>query len=209
MTGEPLPPRLPNVAAAQGRDAIGPEHVKVVEGSSTGCRHIPADLRDEMESHLADLASGLGPTQFRQAADRLAYLANQDGDLPNDAERARRRHLTIHKQDIDGMSKISGLLDPEACATIDAVFAKLAAPGMCNPDDESPTVDGAPDDERVHKDQRSHRQRNHDALKAMGRSVLASGELGRHNGLLATVIVTASCRTSKPVRGRRSPPEGR
>ena len=30
---------------------------------------------------------------------------------------------------------------------------------------------------------------NHDAVKAMGRSVLASGELGQHNGLPCTIIV--------------------
>jgi uncharacterized protein DUF222 len=30
---------------------------------------------------------------------------------------------------------------------------------------------------------------HHDALKAMGRSVLASGELGQHNGLPCTIIV--------------------
>ncbi|MGZ8813122.1 MAG: HNH endonuclease signature motif containing protein, partial [Mycobacterium sp.] len=193
MTGESLPPKLPNVALAQRRGAVGPEHVRVVEGFFEKLPlHIPADLRDEMESHLAELASGLGPTQFRQAADRLAYLANQDGDPPNDAERARRRHVTVHKQDIDGMSKISGLLDPEARATLDAVFAKLAAPGMCNPDDEAACVDGEPNEDLAHADARSQSQRNHDALKAMGRSILASGELGKHNGLPASIIVSTT-----------------
>ncbi len=193
MTGESLPPKLPNVALAQRRGAVGPEHVRVVEGFFEKLPlHIPADLRDEMESHLAELASGLGPTQFRQATDRLAYLANQDGDPPNDAERARRRHLTVHKQDIDGMSKISGLLDPEARATLDAVFAKLAAPGMCNPDDEAPCVDGERNEDLAHADARSQSQRNHDALKAMGRSILASGELGKHNGLPASILVSTT-----------------
>ena len=56
---------------------------------------------------------GLGPTQFRAAADRLALLLNQDGEPPHDAERARRRYLTIEKQGVDGMSRIHGLLDPE------------------------------------------------------------------------------------------------
>jgi hypothetical protein len=110
--------------------------------------------------------------------------------LPNDAERARRRHLTIHTRTSTGC-KLSGLLDPEARATIDTVVAKHAASGTCDPDDEVPCVDGEPDDEHVHKDQRSQGQRNHDALKAIGRSVLAYAELGRHNGLPATVIVTA------------------
>src|SRR5262249_12088917 len=57
------------------------------------------------------------------AAHRLALLLNQDGELPDDAERARRRYLIIAKQGVDGMSRFHGLLDPEARATLDAVFA--------------------------------------------------------------------------------------
>jgi hypothetical protein len=102
---------------------------------------------------------------------------------------------------IDGTSRIHGLLDPEARAIIDAVFAKLAAPGMCNPDDETPCVDGEPDEETVHADLRSQGQRNHDALKAMGRSVLASGELGKHNGLPATIIVSTTLQDLQSAAG--------
>jgi Domain of unknown function (DUF222) len=72
------------------------------------------------------------------------------------------------------------------------VFAKLAAPGMCNAEDEKPCVDSEPSAEAVQGDARSQGQRNHDALKAMGRSVLASGELGQHNGLPATIIVSTT-----------------
>ena len=38
------------------------------------------------------------------------------------------------------MSKINGLLDPEARATLDAVLAKWGAPGMCNPDASGATT---------------------------------------------------------------------
>ncbi len=79
----------------------------------------------------------------------MALLLNQDGDLPDDTERARRRYLTLEKQGGDGMSRIHGRLDPEARATVEAVFAKFAAPGMCNPDDETPCVDGEPGDKAV------------------------------------------------------------
>jgi len=193
MTGEPLPPTLPNVAAAQARGQIGSEHVRTIEKFFNELpSRIDAQTRDQAEADLARIATGLGPTQFRAAADRLALLLNQDGDLPDEADRARRRYLTIDKQDAGGMSRFHGLLDPEARATLDAVLAKLAAPGMCNPDDEAPCVDGEPTDAAVQGDARSPRQRNHDALKAMGRAVLASGELGRHNGLPATIIVTAT-----------------
>src|ERR1700687_1330669 len=87
---------------------------------------------------------------------------------------------TIGRQGPDGMSPISGLLDPEARATLDAVLAKWAAPGMCNPDDESPCVDGQPSEAAIQRDMRSSGQRNHDALKAAARTVLASGQLGQH-----------------------------
>ena len=193
MTGEPLPPTLPNVAAAQARGQIGSEHVRTIEKFFNELpSRIDAQTRDQAEADLARIATGLGPTQFRAAADRLALVLNQDGDLPDEADRARRRFLTIDKQDAGGMSRFHGLLDPEARATLDAVLAKLAAPGMCNPDDEAPCVDGEPTDAAVQGDARSPGQRNHDALKAMGRAVLASGELGRHNGLPATIIVTAT-----------------
>jgi hypothetical protein len=202
MTGEALPPRLPNTAAAQARGQIGSEHVRIIEKFFADLPgYIDGQTREQAEADLARIASGLGPTQFRAAAERLAFLLNQDGDLPDDAERARRRYFTIEKQGVDGMSRFHGLLDPEARATIDAVLAKLAAPGMCNPDDEAPCVDGEPAEEAVRGDYRSQGQRNHDALKAMGRSVLASGELGKHNGLPATIIVSTTLQDLQSAAG--------
>jgi hypothetical protein len=90
------------------------------------------------------------------------------------------------------MSEISGLLDPEARAALDAVLAKWAAPGMCHPDDQSPCVDGHPGPQRAERDPRSPHQRRHDALKAVCRAMLASGQLGQHNGLPATIIVSTT-----------------
>jgi hypothetical protein len=202
LTGEPLAPKLANTAAAQARGQIGSEHVRIIEKFFDDLpSHIDCHTRELAEADLARVATGLGPTQFRAAADRLAFLLNQDGDLPDDAERARRRYFTIDKQGVDGMSEVHGLLDPEARATIDAMFAKLAAPGMCNPEDETPCVDGEPSDETADSDQRSQGQRNHDALKAMGRSVLATGELGQHNGLPATIIVSTSLQDLQSAAG--------
>ena len=193
MTGEPLGPKLANTAAAQARGQIGPEHVRIIEKFFDDLPHrIDAATRAQAEADLARIGAGLGPAAFRAAADRLALLLNQDGEPPDEAERARRRYLSIDKPGIDGLSRVHGLLDPQARATVDAVLAKLAAPGMCNPDDDNPGVDGAPSDAAAHRDTRSPGQRNHDALTAMGRSVLASGELGRHNGLPATLIVTTT-----------------
>ncbi|MCV7306721.1 DUF222 domain-containing protein, partial [Mycobacteroides immunogenum] len=98
----------------------------------------------------------------------------------------------IGPQGFDGMSAISGLLDPETRAYLDAVFAKLAAPGMCNPADQSPLIDGEPAPEAAERDTRTVTQRHHDALRAALRSTLASGMLGSHHGLPVTVVITTT-----------------
>ena len=201
MTGEQLDPALPNLAKRQAAGEIGAEHVRIIR---TFFRDLPAavdyDTRDACEETLSELAAGHPPEALRKAAERLAALVHPDGNF-SDVDRARRRHVTIGGQQADGMSKISGLLDPEARATLDAVFAKLAAPGMCNPDDENPCVDGQPSDQQNHADVRSPGQRNHDALTAMGRALLASGELGRHNGLPTTIIVSTTLQDLESAAG--------
>jgi hypothetical protein len=202
ITGEPLAPKLPHTARAQADGLLGPEHLRVIERFFDELPEaVDYQTRERAEADLARIGGQLGPIQFRKAAERLMALVHPDGDF-TDIDRARRRHLIIGKQGADGMSKISGLLDPEARATLDAVFAKWAAPGMCNPGDELPCVDGKPSEVQIHNDQRPPAQRNHDALKAMGRSVLASGELGRHNGLPATIIVSTTLQELESGRGQ-------
>ena len=50
----------------------------------------------------------------------------------------------IGRQHTDGMSPMR-VAHPELRASLEAVFGKLAAPGMCNPEDQAPQVDGDPD----------------------------------------------------------------
>src|SRR6202034_4701891 len=138
---------------------------------------------------------------WARLAEKLTDCLNPDGDF-TDADRARRRGLSIGRQDIDGMSPISGWLNPEARATLDAVFAKLAAPGMCTPDDIEPCISGTPSRAAIQGDTRSTSQRNHDALVAAGRALLASGELGQHNGLPASIIVTTTLQELEAGAGR-------
>jgi hypothetical protein len=145
LSGELLEPLLPTVAAGQRDGKIGVEHVKVIRDFLANLPDaIDYQTREESEKDLGRLAAEVGPTELRAAAGRLAYVLDQDGPAPTDAERARRRFFTVGKQQADGMSPVSGLLDPEACATLEAVFAKWAAPGMCNPDDPKPCIDGEP-----------------------------------------------------------------
>jgi hypothetical protein len=192
LTGEPMQPCLPQTAAAQVAGRIGAEHITVIRNFF---HDLPAwvdyQTRERAEADLASIASEFGPAELRQAADLLAALVNPDGEF-SDADRARKRGVTIGRQGPDGMSKITGNLSPELRATLTAVFSKLAAPGMCNPDDETPCVKGQPREALVQGDRRTPAQRQHDALTAMGRSVLSSGELGSHHGLPVTIVVSTT-----------------
>jgi hypothetical protein len=134
-------------------------------------------------------------------AQRIMDWLNPDGEL-SDQERARKRGITLGKQEFDGMSRLSGYITPEARATFEPVLAKLAAPGMCNPDDETPVVDQEPSEEAVRRDIRSAAQRNHDGLLAGLRGLLASGDLGQHNGLPVSIVVTTTLKDLEAVAGK-------
>jgi hypothetical protein len=192
ITGEPLEPKLPTTAAAQSRGDIGAEHVKTIRRFF---KKLPGfvdyDTRQAAEAQLAELACGLAPQDLRVAADHLALLLDQDGVL-SDADLAKRSYLTKGRQQADGTSEIRGRADPELGALLDAVFAKWAAPGMCNPNDDNPCVDGDAPAEKASADRRTTGQRNHDALKAVLRAMLASGQLGSHKGLPVTMIVSTT-----------------
>ncbi|QCH22021.1 hypothetical protein DSM43276_00255 [Mycobacteroides salmoniphilum] len=192
LTGEVLAPQLPNVAAALSRGDVGDEHVRIIRQFFDRLPVVvDAPTRQAAEQQLAAMAVQFRPEALRIGADRMMALLNPDGEFC-DVDRARRRGVTIGQQGFDGMSPISGLLDPETRAYLDAVFAKLAAPGMCNPADQSPMLNGEPDPEAAERDRRSSAQRHQDALRTCLRSTLASRDLGSHHGLPVTVVVTTT-----------------
>ncbi|OBK87747.1 HNH endonuclease signature motif containing protein [Mycobacterium sp. 1165178.9] len=202
VSGEPLPPVLPATAAAQRNGTIGADHVAVIRRLF---HQLPAsvdfDTREHAEKHLADRATEFRPDQLAKLARRLMDCLNPDGSY-TDEDRARVRGLVLGNQQADGMSRLSGWLTPEARASWEAVLAKLAAPGMCNHDDDTPVVDGAPAEEAVQRDTRTTGQRNHDGLNAALRAMLASGDLGQHNGLPASIIVTTTLTDLEAAAGK-------
>jgi len=202
LTGQPLAPRLTATAALQRDGQLGAGHVAVIRGffEQLPCC-VDAQTRESAEADLAEVATGHRPEALRKLADRLACYLNPDGDF-TDEDRARRRGLSLGNQGPDGMSAFRGWLTPDARATVEAVLAKLAAPGMCNPDDHTPTVDGPPSEEAVQRDTRSPAQRGHDALNAALRALLASGKLGQHNGLPASIIITTTLKDLESAAGK-------
>ncbi|MEB3983281.1 HNH endonuclease signature motif containing protein [Mycobacterium sp. 663a-19] len=202
LTGQPLAPRLAATATAQRAGLIGDGHVRVIRGFFA---HLPAEvdlsIREAADADLAKHAAHYRPDELARYAQRIMDWLHPDGDF-SDQERARKRGIILGKQEYDGMSRISGMITPELRAAIEAMLAKLAAPGACNPDDQTPIVDAAPDEEAVRRDHRTAAQRNHDALLAALRGLFASGELGRHNGLPVSIIVSATLRELEAAAGK-------
>lgn len=159
-------------------------------------KHLPASVdaatREHAEAQLGGLAGGLSPEGLRKLGQQLMAMINQDGCLDDERDQARKRGIVIGPQQVDGMSRVSGWVDAETRAAMDAANAKLAAPGYCNPDDETPCVDGAPTREQIENDSRTAGQRTHDALKTVFMATLSSGQLGQHNGLPVTIVVTTT-----------------
>jgi hypothetical protein len=201
LSGEPLAPRLEATAAGQRRGVIGGEHVRVIRrffARLPGCVDEPT--RAEAERELAAVAGQYRPDELARFAEHLELVLNPDGTFC-DADRARRRGVTLGPQGPDGMSRLSGWVDPQLRAGLDAVLAKWAAPGMCNPADQDPVVDGAPSREALDTDVRGPAQRNHDALAAMVRATLMSGELGSHQGLPVTIVATVALQDLQAATG--------
>lgn len=192
VSGAVVPAVLETAARHWQRGQLDPEHLAVIVRTLAALpADLPFDKKQWAEQFLGVKAAELRPDQLNKVGQRVLALLNPDGNF-SDVDRARKRGVVIGRQHADGMSPISGWLNPELRASLDAVLGKLAAPGMCNPEDQSPRVDGDPDPQFATGDRRSTPQRHHDAVLAMCRSVLAAGDLGSHHGLPVTVIVTAT-----------------
>jgi len=202
ITGEPLQPVLAATAAAQRAGHLGAGHVAVIRGFWHRLPDaVDIETRHQAETQLARLGAQHRPDELNKLADKLTDCLNPDGTF-TDHDRARRRGITIANQDPDGMSAITGYLTPAARAALDAILAKFAAPGMCNPADPTPHLAGTPPQHAIQGDTRSTAQRTHDALAALLHNALSSGQLGQHNGLPASIIVITTLRELETGAGK-------
>ncbi len=184
LAGVPMPPVLPETAAAQSDGDIGTDHVRAIAKVMRKIPHaVDNDAVADAEAVLANLVRSGTPEDVEEAGHRLLAYLNPDGNLGDDRDRKRRRGISIGRQDTELISRISGELDPVARAMLDPILATWARPGMNNPNDPaSPAGDGEdPSIDRdllaaaAVRDTRTAAQRNHDAFSAVFRALLESG----------------------------------
>ncbi len=152
-----------------------------------------AELQDLEQLLVTAAEGGCSPDDIARLGRRAYELIDPDGAEPAAEDIARAREVNLGRQGDDLMSGLDGVLSPEARALLDAVFDKLARPGVNNPDDADDPVDigdAVAVAEAAKHDRRSTGQRNHDALVAALRAVLDSGALGQHRGMPCLPIIT-------------------
>lgn len=176
VTGESLPPELPQTARAVAEGAVSPPAAAII-GDTIDALPDEVDVRGEIpdiEAFLVEQARVLPPEAMRTVSRRLIETIDPDGVLRDSRYRERRRELVIHRRP-DG--SVHGRFDgtAEFGEVLQTVLDVTAAP--------RPSADGARDD-------RSGVQRQHDGLLEALRLVLRSGELPSAHGVLATVVLT-------------------
>jgi Domain of unknown function (DUF222) len=202
LTGQQLPPELPATAEVWRDGQLDGQHLRVLQ---TFVRDLPDDtpaaVVERAEKFLAQQALKLRPDQLEKTAQRCALRINPDGKF-SDTDRARRRGFTWCGQRPDGMSIGKLVATPELRIGLEAWFARFAAPGMCNPDDQTACIEGEPSAESVTADRRCPSQRQHDALNALVRGQLGDPKLGTHNGLPVSVVVSTTLQELTSGTGR-------
>ncbi|QLY27695.1 DUF222 domain-containing protein [Nocardia huaxiensis] len=194
--GSPRPVRLAHTAAAHAEGLISVDHIRNI---ATVMNRIPdrvdAAKREQAEQILAEYATAGSPDRLTIIGNAILARLDPDGTLTDLEDQARMRTVTLGHQRADGMSSLTGEIDPTLRAYLAAFLQKYARPGMCNPDDpHSPTTGEEPDTDVVReaaaRDTRTVGQRNHDALVALFAPATRLDDLGRHRGLPVQAIIT-------------------
>ncbi|OBH61544.1 HNH endonuclease signature motif containing protein [Mycobacterium sp. E2479] len=181
LTGAPLEPELPALAAAVAAGAVGEDHIRAVCAAVDALPScVSGSDAADAERTLVRHATKLDAAVVTRLGHRIADYLNPDGRF-GDADRARRRGVHLGTQGPDGMSRLTGFLDPEARAYFEAIEAAVR-PGRHQTPDADPEA----------RDDRTPGQRRHDALKLGLEIAIASGGLGTHRGHPVTVVATTT-----------------
>ncbi len=200
MTGEPLTPIRPHLAAAQRTGEITPEQVAIIDQALRGLDRRgfdPAEI-EAGEELLAGFARDLGPQELATAAGKVVDAIDPDGEQPDDAEQQDRRFLHLRKRP-DGSWRGEFRLTPQAGQKLHSLLDALAKPKATHTEGSGEGVDDNGEGDggaKVGKqgkrdvpDPRTRGQRLHDALEDLLDRLLRSDSPPDTGGTPTTVII--------------------
>lgn len=175
MSGQPLPARFPQVAAAVAEGAISDRHAALICRTIAELPEAAVEKAGAVEAMLAEHARVVNPDQLTVLTRTVRACLDPDGALASERDHERRRHATLTALP-DGSGRLRVQLTAEATAVWQTVLGTLSRP--------TPDVDAS------EPDRRSPGQRRHDALLDAGQRLLRAGTLPDAGGTPATVLVT-------------------
>src|SRR6202171_6378256 len=132
--------KLPKTEAAFATGDLGYQHVALIARTAN---HVSAAAVRKEEASLLQAAQSMDPGQFTGVAKSFEHRVDAEGAL-NEANRAHERRYLHLGEPQDGMVRIDGVLDAEGGATVRTALQAFM--------------------KRSKDDERSHGQRQHDAL---------------------------------------------
>ena len=174
LTGEPVEPEFPLVAAAQAAGVISPAHAQIVVRTVQQLPDPVIDQAPGLEAELVASAMDFDPPALQKLATHRAAYLDQDGLLTDVAYRQRHRDLRIHQR-VDGSGTVAIDATAELMERLLTVLDPLAKP--------RPETDGQ-------KDPRTAGQRRHDGLLDLLVLAQRAETLPDIAGASTTVILT-------------------
>ncbi len=120
LQGEVLAPKCPAAEQAWAAGLVGASHMEVMLDVR---KHIPSasdpEVYDVVDRWMTEEAVGHDPTELAAAGRAVLARVDPDGRLTDDADRARKRSVSVGDQGVDLMAKISGTVDPQTLAPVD------------------------------------------------------------------------------------------
>ncbi|MBM7831687.1 5-methylcytosine-specific restriction protein A [Agromyces cerinus] len=205
LTGDPLPARFPQVAAALADGALGADAAGTIVRELDATRRVadPSDLASaEHELVAAAIASGAaGPVrcsadELRVQAQVWAAFLDQDGAEPDDERTMRRRGFRLGRAR-DGLIPVSGELLPEVAGGLRRLFDAHLAPRSGG---GFMTAEARADLDR-NGEQRTAEQQRHDVVAAIIQAAARSGEHPSIGGTPPTVLVSVRATDLETGRG--------
>jgi len=174
LTGEPLAPIYPVIAAAQASGQLGPTAAAVIAQTLDKLpEQASADRGVEYEQILVGASRTLDVDSLRKACQRVLDVEDPDGKPEDEKYRERTRDFWI-KQRRGGSASFGGEATAELAEYLLAVIDALAKP--------APEQDGA-------RDLRTAGQRRHDALLDGIKGAMRAGLIRDASGITTTVIL--------------------
>ena len=185
MTGQPLEPLRPHLAAKQRSGEASAENADIVVRALAPVtrRGFDPDLIDAGEQLLAQFATQFAPRDLRRLAKQVVDRIDQDGTLPKEEIQQDRRFFRMRPTK-DGGYAGEFRLTSDCGAKLLSLLHPLAKPRVNSTTTESGKLVEEPDP-------RHYGQRMHDALNDMCDRLLRSNNaVPDSGGTPATVIVT-------------------